>query len=226
MLRVFRASRYYLTPRTSIQAHRSAPRLSRSTFPSAPSLLQQPHRTPSVAPISTRAKLSKGEEPETVLSEDFEEIEPTPVPQQVTLRPYQIECITAVLNELQKGTSTRLGVSAPTGALPLERCSTTSSDFADLSPLSARPLNRKRQNIDLHPPDIPTPSPPSSSISRTRNESLDHRQLDSARASNVPLDLARLPRLARRDRTRCEAQGVRTCRCNDRDVPDLGKGRW
>lgn len=204
MLRAFRATRYYLPPRTPLQAHHSALRLSRSTFPLAPSLLQQPLRTPSVAPISTRAKLSKGQEPETALSEDFEEIEPTPVPQQVVLRPYQIECITAVLSELQRGTSTRLGVSAPTGALPLERCSTTSSDFADLSPLLVRTFNRKRQNIDLHPPDIPTPSPTTSSISRTRNESLDHRQLDSARSSNVHLDLARLPRLARRDRTRCE----------------------
>ncbi|GAA6024337.1 hypothetical protein JCM11491_000381 [Sporobolomyces phaffii] len=34
----------------------------------------------------------------------------------VTLRPYQVECINAVLHELRAGTCTRLGVSAPTGS--------------------------------------------------------------------------------------------------------------
>lgn len=50
-----------------------------------------------------------------------------------TLRPYQVECINAVLSELGRGEFTRLGVSAPTGessrgraamqrVQPVERC--------------------------------------------------------------------------------------------------------
>ncbi|GAA5923628.1 double-stranded DNA-dependent ATPase [Sporobolomyces koalae] len=50
---------------------------------------------------------------DAVLQDQAEE----PVPsQRVTLRPYQVECVTTVLDELAQGRHTRLGVSAPTGS--------------------------------------------------------------------------------------------------------------
>ncbi|GAA5871216.1 hypothetical protein JCM1840_000149 [Sporobolomyces johnsonii] len=53
---------------------------------------------------------------ERLKRKDVGKEEEVPAPTRITLRPYQVECITAVLSELRRGEFTRLGVSAPTGS--------------------------------------------------------------------------------------------------------------
>ncbi|GAA5895717.1 hypothetical protein JCM5296_007401 [Sporobolomyces johnsonii] len=54
--------------------------------------------------------------PERLKRKNVGKEEEVPAPTRITLRPYQVECITAVLSELRRGEFTRLGVSAPTGS--------------------------------------------------------------------------------------------------------------
>ncbi|GAA5871199.1 hypothetical protein JCM1840_000140 [Sporobolomyces johnsonii] len=93
------------------------------TLPSPPAS-PRPFSTSSKCPRTRRSspspsKLLVSEEDELELVEQVEEDVPdeeAPASTRFTLRPYQVECISAVLSELGRGEFTRLGVSAPTGS--------------------------------------------------------------------------------------------------------------
>ncbi|GAA5893108.1 hypothetical protein JCM6882_003888 [Rhodosporidiobolus microsporus] len=75
---------------------------------------QAPPRSARAASKTTEAdaKLVERTKADEVVGND----EPSSLPQGIKLRPYQAECIRAVLDELERGEYQRLGVSAPTGS--------------------------------------------------------------------------------------------------------------
>ncbi|GAA5895720.1 hypothetical protein JCM5296_007402 [Sporobolomyces johnsonii] len=79
-----------------------------------PSPAHPPSPTLSSSPITSSPLVSEEDDLDLV-EEDVPE-EEAPVSTRFTLRPYQVECINAVLSELGRGEFTRLGVSAPTGS--------------------------------------------------------------------------------------------------------------
>ncbi|GAA5909143.1 hypothetical protein JCM5296_006656 [Sporobolomyces johnsonii] len=84
-----------------------------------PSLAHPPSPTLSSSPITSSAPptiFNIFQEDDLDLVEEDVPDEDAPVSTRFTLRPYQVECINAVLSELGRGEFTRLGVSAPTGS--------------------------------------------------------------------------------------------------------------
>jgi hypothetical protein len=118
MLRAFRSACYHPLPRASLFPSTSSLTSTRSTLYGSPTRLPTP-RSLSTTTVSSDLQPKRKSRKKIVVEDDLEvEQDEKPVPQQVVLRPYQVECIKAVLDELQTGSCTRLGVSAPTGALP------------------------------------------------------------------------------------------------------------
>ncbi|GAA5962963.1 hypothetical protein JCM3765_006731 [Sporobolomyces pararoseus] len=110
MLRAFRSTCYHPLLRTKLQAFPSILDLAQSTFfCSRRSLLHSATTVKGPSRVISKSEVKP-------IQEDDLELEEAVLPQQVILRPYQVECIKAVLDELQTGTYTRLGVSAPTGS--------------------------------------------------------------------------------------------------------------
>lgn len=105
------------TPLRSLAPHTIASRVGAIASPASPVPLRRPASTAARPRRNVDSPLSRPPPAHPVLSADHASHKPLKRTD-IKLRPYQVDCIRAVLDELERGEFSRLGVSAPTGASP------------------------------------------------------------------------------------------------------------